>query len=147
MPVTEGNIRTRFSNELGFGKQGHEALIALNESEIKLLESVKSYIEKRARIDLEYVDKITKLHASYQSNGGGAAEEGGLINKVRIYKNIITIFQYLQLLIFLTNVLDFLSQSTYSILFILFRMPWLPCLRPLITKNLSHFLILICLHL
>ena len=58
----------KFSTSLGASIESNSRLISRNESEIKLLEDMRVYIEKRSKIDAEYAEKISKLKNTAKSS-------------------------------------------------------------------------------
>lgn len=84
MTMSGGNQRPRFAVDL-LSKSGHEALVKLNENEIKLLEHMKHYMVKRIKVELEYSAALAKINTSAtQAMPDGDPES--LIRKVTVLK-------------------------------------------------------------
>lgn len=71
----------RFSEFLR-GKEGLESVYQLIQAEMKLLEQMELYIEKRAVIDIEYAEKLAKLHEKVKLGESNVYTDGSLIEKV-----------------------------------------------------------------
>ncbi len=55
-------LNIQFSRDLGSSTELNKLLVKLNDDEIKLWENIRLYVDKRAKIDMEYAEKINKLH-------------------------------------------------------------------------------------
>ena len=53
----------RFSEELS-SKAGHEAIIAHIEGELKHLEHVREYVNKRAKVELDYASALARINTA-----------------------------------------------------------------------------------
>lgn len=73
--------KQRFAVDL-LSKSGHEAIVKLNEAEIKLLEHMKYYMTKRLKVERDYSSALTKINAS-ATNSLPDGEQSSLIRKVR----------------------------------------------------------------
>ena len=71
----------KFSNFLGTSSEANTLLVQRNESETKLLEEIRVYIDKRSKIDAEYADKISKLK-NIVKIGVNTNEDDGFLHKV-----------------------------------------------------------------
>lgn len=78
--MSSGSQRPRFAVDL-LSKTGHEAIVKLNENEIKLLEHMKHYMTKRIKVELDYSAALTKINAS-ASQGMPDGDPESLIRKV-----------------------------------------------------------------
>jgi len=76
-----------FSEYLGPSSESHTRLIQRNESEIKLLEEMRSYIEKRSKIDAEYADKIAKLQSTLRYSKSTSEDDSFLHKAWKTYVN------------------------------------------------------------
>ena len=47
------------------GKSANEALIKLGDNEVKILEKIKQYAKKRARVDQDYARQMSQLNDEY----------------------------------------------------------------------------------
>lgn len=65
--MAEGEQKPRFAVDL-LAKTGHEAIVKLNENEIKLLEHMKHYMTKRLKVERDYSAALTKINASASSS-------------------------------------------------------------------------------
>ena len=81
-----------FSEYLGPSSESHTRLIQRNESEIKLLEEMRSYIEKRSKIDAEYADKIAKLQSTLRYSKS-TSEDDSFLHKVALSLKLIKIWK------------------------------------------------------
>ena len=70
-----------FARELGPSSDGHKSLVELNEAETNLWEGIRSYVDRRAKIDMEYADKINKLHHSIKLDIN-SSDNVGMVEKV-----------------------------------------------------------------
>lgn len=70
----------QFSSNLGPSSEASARLIQRNESEIKLLEDVRIYVERRARVEAEYAEKISKLRSLIKVDVN--SNEDGFLQKV-----------------------------------------------------------------
>lgn len=77
--------KTRFSDHL-HGKDGLDSVYELMLAEVKLLERMESYTEKRAAIDHEYAEKLAKLHERIKIDESGSYIDGSQIEKVSMNK-------------------------------------------------------------
>ena len=68
----------QFSVDLGPTVEAHNCLVQLNESEVKRFEGMRNYIEKRAKIDLEYAEKVSKLHNIVKVDVNTSEDDGFL---------------------------------------------------------------------
>lgn len=73
--------RVTFSQYLGVSPDSNAILIKRNEEEIKLLEEMKSYIDRRSKIDAEYADKVSKLRNSIKIDVN-TSDDNGFLHKV-----------------------------------------------------------------
>lgn len=76
-----------FSAYLGPSAESSSFLIQRNESEVKLLEDIRIYIDKRSKIDAEYADKISKLHNTVKGSFGGMEDDSFLQKVWRNYND------------------------------------------------------------
>lgn len=53
----------RFSVDLPY-KAGHEAIVAHIEGELKHLEHVKEYLNKRTKVELDYASALTRINTA-----------------------------------------------------------------------------------
>ena len=61
LPMAEPDgKRADFAEHL-LTKKGHEAVVSLNENEIKQLENMRAYMAKRAKIDQDYGQSLSKI--------------------------------------------------------------------------------------
>ena len=81
----------KFSEYLGPSSESHARLVQRNESEIKLLEEMRSYVEKRSKIDADYADKIAKLQSTLRYSQS-ASEEDSFLHKVALRLKLIKIW-------------------------------------------------------
>lgn len=68
----------QFSVHLGPTVEAHNCLVQLSESEIKRFEGMRNYIEKRAKLDLEYAEKVNKLHNVVKVDVNTSEDDGFL---------------------------------------------------------------------
>ena len=71
----------QFATVLGPSAEANKQLIEKNEGEIKFLEGIRNYVEKRAKLDLDYADKVGKLHNSIKMDVS-TNENDGFLEKV-----------------------------------------------------------------
>ena len=79
--------KTRFSDHL-HGKDGLESVYELMLAEVKLLEKMEAYTEKRAMLDYEYAEKLAKLHERIKIDESDSYIDGSQIEKVRDFSFI-----------------------------------------------------------
>lgn len=70
----------KFGDNL-FGKAALDSVLQLNLTEIKLLEQVELYSEKRAHLDMEYAEKLGKLHDRMKLTDINVYNSGSLLDK------------------------------------------------------------------
>jgi len=75
---------SKFSDHL-YGKDGIEDAHNLIQAEVKLLEQMEIYTEKRAALDFEYAEKLAKLHEKIKIGESDKYTDGSQIEKVSIY--------------------------------------------------------------
>ena len=94
--LSNGHVSTRpesidFAANLR-GKEGLDAVHQLMLAEIKLLEQMEQYAERRASLDQEYADKLAKLHEKVkveETNNGSFIEKVSNLSIIYIYVNYI----------------------------------------------------------
>lgn len=74
--------RRRFATDL-LSKSGHDAVVAVNEAEIRHLELMRSYVARRAKIESEYASSLSKLNGSVSQSFSGETDSSSNIRKVR----------------------------------------------------------------
>lgn len=74
----------KFGDNL-FGKAALDSVLQLNLTEIKLLEQVELYSEKRAHLDMEYAEKLGKLHDRMKLTDINVYNSGSLLDKVMAF--------------------------------------------------------------
>ena len=75
--------KARFSQYL-HGKDGLDSVYELMVAEVKLLEKMEIYTEKRASLDYEYAEKLAKLHEKIKVDESDSHIDGSQIEKVWI---------------------------------------------------------------
>lgn len=71
----------RFSEHL-HGEKGLESVYQLMQAETKLLEQMEQYVTKRVAIDIEYAEKLAKLHEKVKLGESNEYTDGSQIEKV-----------------------------------------------------------------
>lgn len=74
--------KPKFAHDL-LSKSGHDAIVKLNENEVKLLEHMKHYMTKRLKVERDYSSALSKINAS-ASNALPDGDQDSSIRKVWI---------------------------------------------------------------
>lgn len=77
-----GTQKPRFATDL-LSKSGHDAIVAVNEAEIRQLELMRTYVARRAKIESDYASSLSKLNVSVLHSISGETDNSSNIRKVR----------------------------------------------------------------